>query len=101
MNEQKRIALCANVCRDGTPIEHQFRELESMAAKKGWQIVGQFVDTESSTRMNFVPALTAYAMPWSDTFGLAGSERGTGQAATKSITLRCCGSMLLMGLLGH
>jgi hypothetical protein len=35
--------------------------------------------------MNFVTALTAYAMPWSDTFGLAGSERRIGQAATQSI----------------
>ena len=55
MNEQKRVALYANVCRDGTPIEHQLRELESVAAKEGWQIVGQFVDTESSSANEFRP----------------------------------------------
>jgi DNA invertase Pin-like site-specific DNA recombinase len=55
MNEQKRVAFYANVCRDGTPIEHQLRELEGVATIKGWQIVGQFVDFEIRSANEFRP----------------------------------------------
>jgi len=58
MNEQKRVAFYANVCRDGTPIEHQLCELEHVVAKEGSQVVGQFVDIESGSAFPLARALT-------------------------------------------
>ena len=39
MKEHKRVALYTDVSMDGTSVENQLRELESMAAKQGWDIV--------------------------------------------------------------
>ena len=93
----------ANVCRDGTPIEHQLRELESMAAKKGWQIVGQYVDTESSSANEFRHGFDClcHAM---ERHLRAGRERATYWAGRDSINpaaFDVVAVALLMGLLGH
>jgi len=42
-------AFYATVCRDETLIEQQLRELESVAAKERWQIVGQLVDPKGQS----------------------------------------------------
>ena len=40
----KRVALYARVSTDGQSVDNQLRELEAVASKEGWEIVGRFVD---------------------------------------------------------
>jgi DNA invertase Pin-like site-specific DNA recombinase len=40
----KRVALYARVSTDGQSVDNQLRELEAVAVKEGWQIVGRYVD---------------------------------------------------------
>jgi DNA invertase Pin-like site-specific DNA recombinase len=41
---KKRAALYARVSTDGQSVENQLQELESVAAKEGWEVVQRFVD---------------------------------------------------------
>jgi hypothetical protein len=77
-----------------------FNELHS--EHTGLYLQQQHLDTYS--RRPSRQALRSCALGLLSAFGLAESERGIGQAATKSITadrIQCCGHALLMGLLGH
>ena len=40
----KKVALYARVSTDGQSVDNQLRELEAVASKEGWEIVGRFVD---------------------------------------------------------
>lgn len=40
----KRVALYARVSTDGQSVENQLQELESVAAKEGWEVVQRFID---------------------------------------------------------
>jgi DNA invertase Pin-like site-specific DNA recombinase len=44
MSHNKRVALYARVSTDGQSVENQLRELQAVAQRHAWEIVGEYVD---------------------------------------------------------
>lgn len=55
INDQPRAALYARTSRAGQHIDVQLAQLRQVAQQRGWQIVGEFVDDEVSSRRRHRP----------------------------------------------